>query len=491
MPARYGRWAPSFAVTLFILFILHLNSNFGVSNTTIVVETVTVQHPLNTSDNQYKLQSPTPSQSHGQSLNYGQRQGQSQVESQIQSQPHETQVEAAVKAAATPRPCLPLPGMEDILVVLKTGITESQQKVPVHVRTTLRCVPHKLIVSDFEEDIDGIRTHDVFRNTSSSLLEMPDFALYNRARAGGRAGLTQQDLNKVPNGPFGMVDSPGWKLDKWKFLPMIHEARRFRPQAKWYVFYEADTYPIWTNLLGWLAHFDPDQKLYLGNQMMIGDDLFAHGGSGIVISHAALHAVADWHMRNEEHWNGVTQDHWAGDCLLGMALSKTGIGLTWSAPHTNERSVWEQDTLGETYGKNHWCVPPWTFHHMTPADVEFMWEFEQNWFYTGNHTLLLHRDIFYDLIEPSITDRSANWDNLAGEEVPNSGESSTKYECAEQCARTPECMQYKIDAHSKCLLSPKALRGNYAAGVDSGSMMWRVEARIAERGECLEPLWLT
>ncbi|MBX7558254.1 hypothetical protein K1Y78_62900, partial [Streptomyces sp. tea 10] len=93
-------------------------------------------------------------------------------------------------------PCRPLTGIEDVLVVLKTGITEAQEKVPAHVNTTLRCIPHKLVVSDYEEDLDGIRTHDVFRNISQSLLANEDFGLYNRARSGGRAALLEQDNTK-------------------------------------------------------------------------------------------------------------------------------------------------------------------------------------------------------------------------------------------------------------------------------------------------------
>ena len=43
----------------------------------------------------------------------------------------------------------------DILVVLRTGATESLEKVPVHFRTTLRCVPHFVIHSDLDEEIEG------------------------------------------------------------------------------------------------------------------------------------------------------------------------------------------------------------------------------------------------------------------------------------------------------------------------------------------------
>lgn len=335
IPARYGRWVSILAPLALVTLFLHLNSGFGTDNPQVVVE------PWEFS----------------------------------------TDNELTAQSGHTVSPfCRPLPGIEDVLVVLKTGITESQEKVPVHVRTTLRCIPHKLIVSDFEEDIEGLRALDVFRNVPDTLYTNRDFAIYNRAQWGGRQALTEHDNTKVANGPSGMMENPGWKLDKWKFLPMIQEARAYRPDAKWYVFLEADTYPIWPNLLGWLENFDWTRKFYLGNQMQIGDHLFAHGGSGFVLSNAAMHAVANYHAENEKHWEEVTDREWAGDCVLGMALADAGIGLTWSWPHVTTQSVWEQDALGEGFGKAQWCYPPFTFHHMTPSDVERMYEFDQQWF---------------------------------------------------------------------------------------------------------------
>lgn len=334
LPARYGRWVPILIPLALITLFLHLNAGFG-DTAQVVLEPA--------------------------------------------SFPNANEIEAPPTEESSPS-CRQLPGIEDILVVVKTGITEAQHKVPVHIRTTLRCVPNKLVVSDFEEDIEGLRTVDVFRNVSEALYSNNDFALYNRARRGGRAALTNQDHTKVANSAAGMMDNPGWKLDKWKFLPMIQEARAYRPDAKWYVFLEADTYPIWPNLLAWLDNFNSNRKWYLGNQMMIGENTFAHGGSGFVISNAAMHAVADFHAARRDEWDEITDREWAGDCVLGMAFAKAGIGLTWSWPHFTTESVWEQDALGKGLSTPQWCYPPLTFHHMTPADVNQMWQFDQDWF---------------------------------------------------------------------------------------------------------------
>jgi hypothetical protein len=38
--------------------------------------------------------------------------------------------------------------MDDILLVMKTGATEALQKLPIHLLTTLKCVPEFLLFSD-------------------------------------------------------------------------------------------------------------------------------------------------------------------------------------------------------------------------------------------------------------------------------------------------------------------------------------------------------
>lgn len=340
LPARYSRWLPILAPAALILLFLHLNSGLSPDS---------FENYSDASISHSKAQHSTK---HNPNL---------------------------------PASCRSLPGIEDVLVVLKTGITEAQDKVPVHTRTTLRCVPNKLIVSDYEEEIAGLKTHDVFRNSTAELRANEDFAMYNRAREHGRVGLLDTDHTKVENGAQGMSGNPGWKLDKWKFLPMVTEARNYMPDAKWYVFMEADTYPIWPNLLAWLDELPDGQKLYLGNQMMIGPDVFAHGGSGFILSHDAIHAVANEYGNRPAAWHEKTNEHWAGDCILGIALATIGIPLIWSWPHVTDRSIWEQDALNEGFGIKQWCYPPFSFHHMTPKDVVRIHDFELDWFENVSH----------------------------------------------------------------------------------------------------------
>ncbi|KAJ5585057.1 uncharacterized protein N7459_004857 [Penicillium hispanicum] len=469
LPARYGRWVLLLIPAALLLIFLHLqSSSFGIYRPLALVD----GSDSSSEDDAAADTNPSPI---------------------TNTTSPDTDIKHDVVDALPP--CHPLPGIEDVLVILKTGITESQEKVPAHVNTTLRCIPHKLIVSDFEEDFNGIRSHDVFRNVSEALLEKDDFALYNRARAGGRQALLPHDYTKVANSAGGMMDNPGWKLDKWKFMPMIQEARSYRPDARWYFFFEADSYPVWPNLLAWLKELDSNKMLYLGSPVMLGDSVFAHGGSGFVISNPAMHAVADYHAQRVQEWEQITDEEWAGDCVLGRALKEAGVGLTGAWPHFHGWSIWELDALAEGWGSKNWCVPPLVFHHMTPADVGRAWEFDQEWFNETN-TIMTFADIFQTLVYPMLVDQVEDWDNYADTEVGNlhgsgSGGAATAYDCAEACARIADCLQYRFDSHGECKTSGHAYGGVSSPGYQSGTMMWRVEALMEKRGTCRKPRWVT
>lgn len=277
--------------------------------------------------------------------------------------------------------CPPMPGIDDVLVVLKTGVTEALEKVPVHLRTTFRCIPHYVVFSDFAETIGGVQVHDVLRGVDDEVKQtVPDFNLYNRLRLYGRTGLLPSDNTQEENGAFGMPNNPGWKLDKWKFLPMIDESLQRKPDAKWFVFMEADTHIEWPNLMAWLARLDPDQPLYLGTETQIADVLFAHGGSGFVISNSAMRLVSEYRRERVAELDEYTDAHWAGDCVLGKVLADAGVPLTFSWPLLQNSRLGEVEPLTNAFYRQPWCYPIVGFHHLTPLDVEQMWRFDQDWF---------------------------------------------------------------------------------------------------------------
>lgn len=277
--------------------------------------------------------------------------------------------------------CNYVPKMHKFLVILKTGATEALDKVPVHFETTLRCVQNYAVFSDYEEDILGVHTWDALRSVSGKIKQTnSDFEIYNRLRTSGRDGLTANDWMDDKNGPFGKPRNPGWKLDKWKYVPMIDEALIVKPDAHWYIFIEADTYIVWRNMIHWLALFNQEMPHYLGTPMQTGNDVFAYGGAGIVLSRPAAQLVSQYRAENFTSVEQMTAKDWAGDHVLGKILHDMGIPLVWSWPLLVPYSVREFEPFTSNYGRRPWCHPAVSFHHMSSQDIQDIWLFEQRWF---------------------------------------------------------------------------------------------------------------
>lgn len=280
-------------------------------------------------------------------------------------------------------PCPPMPGLEDVLVVLKTGATEALEKLPVHFETTLRCVPHFIVYSDYEERIAGQQVHDILEDIDEEIKQSnSDFQLYNRLRSQGRDGLTAAELKEwasVANGDSGALANPAWRLDKWKFLTLIERAFRVRPEAKWYAFMEADTYIMWPSLLDWLSHIDSSKPHYLGSEAQGGDLVFGHGGSGFIISNHAMQMAASQRTSHVKFYNEFAPTQFAGDCVLGKIMEDAGIPLTWSWPHLQGERPVDIDYDAIHYDKRLWCHQAVSYHHLLPEDIMDFSRFEHNW----------------------------------------------------------------------------------------------------------------
>ncbi|KAE8383808.1 hypothetical protein BDV26DRAFT_1708 [Aspergillus bertholletiae] len=384
--------------------------------------------------------------------------------------------------------CPNLPGLEDILVVLKTGVTEARDKLPVHFQTTLRCIPNYIIFSDYNETIDGVQLHDVLDSVTEDIKQtVPDFSIYNRVRATGRTALTTSDMNPDTNSAFGKPNNPGWKLDKWKFLPMIEESLKARDDAKWYVFMEADTYFFWPNLLSWLEKLDHQKPYYLGNQMQIANVVFAHGGSGFVLSNPAMRAAVTLRAANVDAWDRVTADHWAGDCVLGKLLADAGVGMLWSWPVLISGQPSELDFFSEGYHKRPWCHAPIAYHHLGPEQVRELWDFERKWYRSGTDKPVLYQDVFRHLVRPKLGGTVTGWDNRIGE-TPGTA-SLSLVECRVLCYRDDKCVQFSY-TDGECWTSHVPIWGAQKNEVSSGWITERVDTLVEDMGICTNAEWI-
>ena len=180
----------------------------------------------------------------------------------------------------------------------------------------------------------------------------------------------------------GKPSNSGWQLDRWKFLPMLNRTLYERPSEKWYVFVETDTSIFWSKVLGYLGALDWTHPYYLGAQVWMGDVIFAHGGSGSVLSRPALEKVVSMFSSKKEEWERYTDQIWAGDIILGNAMSDAGAPLVHAWP------IWQGDDIGNmnwnemNRGRRLWYHPTISYHHLTPGTVTDMWRFEQEWIAT-------------------------------------------------------------------------------------------------------------
>ncbi|KAI1128182.1 hypothetical protein F5Y10DRAFT_277571 [Nemania abortiva] len=376
-------------------------------------------------------------------------------------------------------PCAGLEGLDDVFVTLRTGTTEAPKKLPSHYTTTLRCVPHYELYSDFEEDIEGQHVYDVLDEVNPEIVAThPDFVYYNKLRGKGRDAFTEEEMAQwasVKNTNSGR-DSPGWRLDKWKFLPLADKALRIRPQAKWFVFMESDTYMLWKPLLAWLEHFDPSKPWYLGQQMQIGDVIFAYGGAGFVISQPALKKVVEHRNTNLKFYDDFTANHWAGDCVLGKALADVGVPLNWAFPTLSSEEPADTDFESGFGGpeKQPWCYYAASYHHLPPSEYPGFYSFEQKW-YQSNTTLLRHKDVFYNYVLPRMAAERDEWDNHSDNEEATAASFGA---CRSACESDPACMQFSVSGYTCKTSSALRLgrRASAAEQVKSGWMVDRIDA---------------
>lgn len=233
--------------------------------------------------------------------------------------------ELAASASPSPSPyptvlpdeaCAWMPNTSDILVVMKTGASESFGKVPTQLMTTLRCLPDYLIFSDMRQTINGVDIHDSLETVlEEAKKDNPDFDLYRQQK---ECAIDQETCNK-PND----AASAGWNLDKYKNIHMAEKTYRMRPGYDWYIFVDADTYVLWPNLVQWLSTLRPSKKYYLGSVAMVGDLPFAHGGSGYVLSKATMAEFAGKHDGVANQYDKQIHESCCGDAMFAKAVKDT------------------------------------------------------------------------------------------------------------------------------------------------------------------------
>ena len=259
--------------------------------------------------------------------------------------------------------------LKDIQPVLKTGHGVLEARVGPQLLSMSACLVNLLIVSDAEEHFEGQQTIDIIEDIPAHLRD------------------NEQQLDAWRNG--SIIDGTAtikqaWRLDKFKFLPAVSRAWRMRPDRKWYVFYEADTYVVWDNLFRWVEHFDPDEPHYFGSPSPgRRDTWFANGGPGYILSREAVRRLVkeDWNAETGEYVGSkLTERCWddvhgncCGDSVLGWALILQNITLSGLFPMMTPHAPHGLPFSGQ---KKHWCQPLLTMHKPAEEDILGLWRWQ-------------------------------------------------------------------------------------------------------------------
>ncbi|CAG8961076.1 hypothetical protein HYFRA_00002618 [Hymenoscyphus fraxineus] len=303
----------------------------------------------------------------------------------------------------------------EITVIFKTGAQE-HSSLPIHLSTTFRQFTPSdvLLFSDLATTIGRFPIHDSLAKVSSSIRRThPDFQIYRDIQ---HFHATNQNLDLLKENPKLGDDRKGWVLDKYKFLHMIEETWRLRPDKKWYVFMETDTYLFLPNLVQLLSGMDASRPYYFGSLVSYDDIPFAHGGSGYVLSAAAMHMLLDREPKHghasglANRWDAEMESYCCGDFVLALALRNRGIEPMSMYPLLNG-----QKPRTMAFGPEEmWCQAVVSMHHVLPMEASDLWRFErEREERLGMSNGTTFSELYHHFVEPNLSVEKDNWDNLS------------------------------------------------------------------------------
>ncbi|KAK7205166.1 hypothetical protein BZA70DRAFT_279219 [Myxozyma melibiosi] len=385
--------------------------------------------------------------------------------------------------------------LDSISVLMKTGSSVMWQRVPIHFVTSFRDLHHFQIYSDSPASIAGHNVVDALANCSDFLKSTEDFEPYryvsslvdrhasiasqpdSSSSTGNYYGFTstsQQQPLAVPDPhvePHQPVAGPNWSIDKFKNLPMLADAYRNRlPQTKWFVFLDADSYILWRQLAQWLSTLDPSTPLYMGSIVGSANDQFAHGGSGVVLSLAAMDKVFGSNPNIEHMYDLEALEDCCGDHLISRVLLDNNVHPALGDneyPYSHHKFQGEPHWAVQFHTDN-FCSDIMSFHHLSPRDIEEIDAVEREFAASNRH--VRYRDIYERFVRPHLEAVKEDWNNFSNDIVYTSRSKRSIYDpapsvashraetaenqkdakhyasfdaCSAACDENPACMQFR------------------------------------------------
>ncbi|CAG9979314.1 unnamed protein product [Clonostachys byssicola] len=345
-------------------------------------------------------------------------------------------------AVSTKGPCEGFPDTSNILLIMKTGASESFARIPTQLLMNMRCIFDFLIFGDMEQTVAGYHVQDSLDEVREEVkANNPDFDLYLRQKT---CASDQETCNRNTN---DNTASQAWSLDKYKNIHIAEKTWRQKSNYDWYLYVDADTYVVWPTMMEWLQHVNPKEQWYIGSVAFLGDFPFAHGGSGYLLSQATMKSFFGGKTDVAKEWDLDTRIVCCSDYLLSYALQhKVGVRVTNVWPVVNGE---KPSTM--SYGKAQWCQPIVTMHHHRFIE-HLLQDKREGW---DN----LSEDVFY------LDEKAREYSNWQLQRTKKGGLSSIEREahlgfnqCERACHNDPECFQFRLN-QGICAMSKSIKHG--------------------------------
>ncbi|KAF2758867.1 hypothetical protein EJ05DRAFT_499303 [Pseudovirgaria hyperparasitica] len=320
--------------------------------------------------------------------------------------------------------------LDRIQIVLRTGSGE-HERIASQLTTVSSCIHNLIVVSDLEERRGKHDFIDVLADLPQSYrVDNPDFDAYALQKAAAQAGEEMQYTGE------------GWKLDKFKFLPMVEKAHALKPNAEWYIFIETDSYIFWDTMFRLLSQYDPTDQHLIGAPVA-GSKAghFPYGGAGFVMSKGLMKkylrpSIFDRSIPSEqyEQW---AREECCGDIILANVIyDRTGVTMKRLWPTFNG-----EEFIKVQVDRRTWCVPLLAMHRLSSQQMNDTWHWERTRY--DDQKPVLHSTLLYHrqgkLFEESTRDF---WDNLSDTDSPNGLGHTSSVACRVACENDFNCFQW-------------------------------------------------
>lgn len=262
--------------------------------------------------------------------------------------------------------------LNEIQVVLKVSSGEGSA-TKAHLSTVSSCITNLIIVGDREERLGDRHVVDILEELPKSYESNNlDFKVYVERKKAHTEGETVKESQR------------SFKLDRFKYLPMVDKAYTTNPKAKWFVFLESDVYFFWDTLFRLLSQLDSSAPHYLGAPHKGSEGrYFAYGGAGFVLSQGLMKQLIPARTAGSveiPHENRLSlrfedwvKEEQRGDAVLAYAIrNATGVKLSALFPTFSSDQLKDVMTT-----KDRWCVPLLSLHQLKPEQMENLWKWER------------------------------------------------------------------------------------------------------------------